>query len=504
MDPDDRHRPDDFGAGARRGSKSRWPRAIAAGRDAALGWRAAVGCRSGLVLRADGADRRPPDATRSCARKCSGRLRRSRSSRMPTRRSRSPPRSEYGLGANIYTQNLTWAMRAMQEIKAGTFWINDPLTDNDAAPFGGMRKSGMGRELGEEGLDAFRETKHVHLDFMPEKKGVLVPVQASAGGDSRSDARSVAAIVVGRRAGAMGRIAAGPRGNGPGRELVIAIATADRGYRVRAGARPEGLAGACARRRRRGGRGVARDGARAAPRSSSTPAITDFNLRVMDGALAAAARTTATSADCFTSRASSCGARRRVPPRGPAGDLRHRLGAGHRQRHGARRGRSAATPWTRSTSRSAHMTARPPRRPGAARHVVLDRDRARRGVAAGGAVHRRTADVRRAAERRGAGATFRGRSACSIRPARCTRSWRRCRRRFRGKGIREVSFRIAFPGGLLDRLRFVHALGLTSQDADRTSRADDRGAARRAAGAARRARRGRDRRPAATSTRCCA
>ena len=63
----------------------------------------------------------------------------------------------------------------MQEIKAGTFWINDPLTDNDAAPFGGMRKSGMGRELGEEGLDAFRETKHVHLDFVPERKTFWFP-----------------------------------------------------------------------------------------------------------------------------------------------------------------------------------------------------------------------------------------------------------------------------------------------------------------------------------------
>ena len=83
--------------------------------------------------------------------------------------------SEYGLGANIYTQNLTWALSAMQEIKAGTFWINDPLTDNDAAPFGGMRKSGMGRELGEEGLDAFRETKHVHLDFVPERKAFWFP-----------------------------------------------------------------------------------------------------------------------------------------------------------------------------------------------------------------------------------------------------------------------------------------------------------------------------------------
>jgi acyl-CoA reductase-like NAD-dependent aldehyde dehydrogenase len=83
--------------------------------------------------------------------------------------------SEYGLGANIYTRNLTWALTAMQEIKAGTFWINDPLTDNDAAPFGGMRKSGMGRELGEEGLDAFRETKHVHLDFVPERKTFWFP-----------------------------------------------------------------------------------------------------------------------------------------------------------------------------------------------------------------------------------------------------------------------------------------------------------------------------------------
>jgi len=90
-------------------------------------------------------------------------------------------RSEYGLGANIYTRNLTWALRAMSEIKAGTFWINDPLTDNDAAPFGGMRKSGMGRELGEEGLDAFRETKHVHLDFVPERKSFWFPYRNRAG-----------------------------------------------------------------------------------------------------------------------------------------------------------------------------------------------------------------------------------------------------------------------------------------------------------------------------------
>ena len=78
--------------------------------------------------------------------------------------------SEYGLGATVYTKSLELAMKAMENIKAGSFWINDPLSDNNAAPFGGMRASGIGRELGAEGLDAFREPKHVHLDYIQERK----------------------------------------------------------------------------------------------------------------------------------------------------------------------------------------------------------------------------------------------------------------------------------------------------------------------------------------------
>lgn len=83
--------------------------------------------------------------------------------------------SKFGLGAVIFTKSLEYAMKAMEEIKAGTFWVNDPLTDNDAAPFGGMRWSGMGRELGEEGLEAFREPKHVHLDYVMERKSFWYP-----------------------------------------------------------------------------------------------------------------------------------------------------------------------------------------------------------------------------------------------------------------------------------------------------------------------------------------
>jgi betaine-aldehyde dehydrogenase len=72
--------------------------------------------------------------------------------------------TRFGLGANVYTRDLETAVRCLREIRAGTVWINDPLTDNDAGPFGGMKQSGFGRELGQEGLEAFQDTKHVHIE----------------------------------------------------------------------------------------------------------------------------------------------------------------------------------------------------------------------------------------------------------------------------------------------------------------------------------------------------
>ena len=83
--------------------------------------------------------------------------------------------TRYGLGANVYTRDLESAVRCMRELKAGTVWINDPLTDNDAGPFGGMKQSGMGRELGQEGLEAFQETKHVHMETKIEPKDWWYP-----------------------------------------------------------------------------------------------------------------------------------------------------------------------------------------------------------------------------------------------------------------------------------------------------------------------------------------
>jgi len=73
-------------------------------------------------------------------------------------------RSRFGLGANIYTRELSETMRAVNEIQSGMVWVNVPLLDNDAVPFGGRKMSGHGRELGVEGLDQFRHTKMVLID----------------------------------------------------------------------------------------------------------------------------------------------------------------------------------------------------------------------------------------------------------------------------------------------------------------------------------------------------
>ncbi|MBR7834508.1 aldehyde dehydrogenase [Actinospica durhamensis] len=78
--------------------------------------------------------------------------------------------SDMGLGANVLTTNLERAWRASKELPFGLVWINNPLVDNDAGPFGGQRMSGLGRELGEEGLEAFMETSHVSFDYRLERK----------------------------------------------------------------------------------------------------------------------------------------------------------------------------------------------------------------------------------------------------------------------------------------------------------------------------------------------
>lgn len=76
--------------------------------------------------------------------------------------------SEFGLGASVFTTDLAEAHEAGERLEAGQVWINNPLIDNDALPFGGWKMSGLGRELGRQGLDAFRRTKMVVIDHQPK------------------------------------------------------------------------------------------------------------------------------------------------------------------------------------------------------------------------------------------------------------------------------------------------------------------------------------------------
>jgi succinate-semialdehyde dehydrogenase/glutarate-semialdehyde dehydrogenase len=69
----------------------------------------------------------------------------------------------YGLAAYVFTNDLTVATRMAEGLEAGIIGINDPVPATPQCPFGGMKESGLGRELGIEGLDAYLETKYVSV-----------------------------------------------------------------------------------------------------------------------------------------------------------------------------------------------------------------------------------------------------------------------------------------------------------------------------------------------------
>jgi succinate-semialdehyde dehydrogenase/glutarate-semialdehyde dehydrogenase len=69
----------------------------------------------------------------------------------------------YGLAAYAFTNDLTTATRLAEGLEAGIIGINDPVPTTVQCPFGGMKESGIGRELAQEGLDAYFETKYVSV-----------------------------------------------------------------------------------------------------------------------------------------------------------------------------------------------------------------------------------------------------------------------------------------------------------------------------------------------------
>jgi len=71
--------------------------------------------------------------------------------------------TEYGLAAYVFTNDLTRALRVAEQLECGIVGVNDGGPTASPCPFGGIKQSGWGRELGVEGMDAFLETKFISI-----------------------------------------------------------------------------------------------------------------------------------------------------------------------------------------------------------------------------------------------------------------------------------------------------------------------------------------------------
>jgi succinate-semialdehyde dehydrogenase/glutarate-semialdehyde dehydrogenase len=71
--------------------------------------------------------------------------------------------TSYGLVAYLYTRDLARALRVAERLETGMVGLNQGIVSNPAAPFGGVKHSGFGREGGFEGIDEYLETKYVAL-----------------------------------------------------------------------------------------------------------------------------------------------------------------------------------------------------------------------------------------------------------------------------------------------------------------------------------------------------
>jgi succinate-semialdehyde dehydrogenase/glutarate-semialdehyde dehydrogenase len=71
--------------------------------------------------------------------------------------------TEFGLAAYIYTKSLARALRVAEAIESGMVGVNRGVISDPAAPFGGVKESGFGREGGFEGIEEYLDTKYVGL-----------------------------------------------------------------------------------------------------------------------------------------------------------------------------------------------------------------------------------------------------------------------------------------------------------------------------------------------------
>ena len=71
--------------------------------------------------------------------------------------------TEYGLVSYLYTRDVSRALRTAEALQSGMVGLNQGVVSNPAAPFGGVKASGYGREGGAEGIEEYLDTKYVGI-----------------------------------------------------------------------------------------------------------------------------------------------------------------------------------------------------------------------------------------------------------------------------------------------------------------------------------------------------
>lgn len=79
--------------------------------------------------------------------------------------------SEYGLGGAVWTRDINRAMRVARDVRTGRMWVNTYNELPAHAPFGGYKKSGIGRETHKMMLSHYSQTKNIFISLNEAKRG---------------------------------------------------------------------------------------------------------------------------------------------------------------------------------------------------------------------------------------------------------------------------------------------------------------------------------------------
>src|SRR5699024_7334210 len=79
---------------------------------------------------------------------------------------------DYGLARGVYSPDITRALTIANAVRTGRIWINTYNQVPEGAPFGGYKKSGIGRETYKEALSNYQQVKNIFIDTSNELKGL--------------------------------------------------------------------------------------------------------------------------------------------------------------------------------------------------------------------------------------------------------------------------------------------------------------------------------------------